>query len=66
MKQFVLRLTSTIGVCIIVCVIGCLPLLIIKSDAGQLRYFMIGMWVAISFHIVRFMNWLFKDKEDNR
>lgn len=58
MKQFLLRLASTFGVCIIVVFVVLIPLFFIKVDDAQNTYLRCLLWVSVSFHIMRFMDWL--------
>jgi hypothetical protein len=66
MKRGIMKFSSFLGVTLFVSVIVSLPFLIIKSDEGQFTYTYIMMWVAIGFHIMRFTDWLWKDKEDKK
>lgn len=66
MKLFILRLASTLGVVVIVVLALSLPLFFIKSDAGQTTYIWYLLWVSMAVHMIRFMEWLWKDKEDKK
>lgn len=66
MKRGIMKFSSFIGVTLFVAIIVYLPFLVIKSDEGQQAYIFVMMWLAISFHIMRFLEWLWKDKVDKK